>query len=230
MDEDQTFILQVVAVVIVALFGITFLVKLFLALLSVSLSISNLVIGLFNLVINILGLIIGFFVPILAIGFLALIGIILFNFLIDNIKKTAQLIREPTSDYPERILEIFLAGVVQVLLLLLSKDFTTTSMKVVLSIYLWTFVTILLMITSTGNSRKKTVGKIILFLISISLAGFAALRYHLYEFTQLKQIVQQVWQEMLSLPLQDALSLLLILVFLIAMLFGVAYFGFKREN
>lgn len=228
MDESQEKTILVVLVVIAFIFGMTILLKLFFALLNVSLSLSNFVIGLFNLMFNILGIIVGIFGPILVIIVLAWIGLHLFDLLMENVTKTRQLVQESTGNHPERILPFFLAGTVQVLLLLLSNNFTTTSMKFILSIYLWVFVTILLIFTSTEKSKSKTVGKVCLVLISLFLLVFALLKYHLYEYTQLKQTVQQVWQGLSSLPLQDMLSVLLILAFLSTMLF--TYYYSRRKD
>ncbi|NOZ13860.1 MAG: hypothetical protein GXO69_09490 [Acidobacteria bacterium] len=225
MDDNLRHILRDIIVIIVSIFGITFIIKFFIAFINISLSLSNFVVGLFNIVLNILGIIVGVTGPILVILVLGSIGIYLFNQIIECIDRTKEIVSELINGRSERILPIFLAGVVQVLLLLLSKDYSTTSIKFLLSIYLWAFTTIILIIMSSGDSKGKTVGVVCLVLMSSSLATALVVRYRLYDRSQLKQSVQQIWHGIMSLSFQNLLSLLLIASFLLIMLFIAVYYG-----
>lgn len=194
------------------IFGLILLWKVAWAILDTTLLLSDFVVSVLTFALNVLTFVAALAGPVLVVIFLGVLIIGAFNLLLGQIRVGNEKIGDLLSGIRARIqssasqlLPLSIAGATQVLLLTLSKEFTTTDTKTVLSIFLWVATTLLLIATSS-EGRSRWVGGCGVLLSIVFTVVFLSVRYNITSTTKFWEWLTATVSAIRNLPTADLIA------------------------
>jgi hypothetical protein len=202
--------IKIVLLIVGGIIGLVLLGKVIWIILNTTIALWDSAVAVLNFIVNLLTFVAVIVGPLFVVYLIAL--------LIDAaFKKLAGLlssIQAHIQSSGSQLLPLSITGVTQALLLALSKDFTPSDTKVVMSIFLWVGTTLLLMTTSTeGKSRWIGIwGAALSVIFSIC---FLLFRYEITSIARGRDIITMMISRSRELSATDLLALALIVALLV---------------
>jgi hypothetical protein len=220
-------ILLLIVLVPLAILFLIFYIKIGLIVLDAGVNVSDFAIGLFNFFLNMISILIGVLGPIIF-GLLLLgVTLVLIVYFFDKLSELNSFLQLKTNNKPYIIIPVLLAGIVQVLLLLLSHNLASSKMKFLLSVYLWSFVTICMILYSSNKPTKYKTNIIFSAIITICIIGLSIVKFQLYSGYAFVRLTTKIQAAFINTTIFDFLSIILIFSLSIGILSSLIYFKKK---
>jgi hypothetical protein len=228
------FVLVGIAIIIAIIVGVGLLWNLVVALFHVGLALGEIAAKVLLVFFNIFVVIVALGLMSLALLFLGSFVASTFEYLVTKIDEAIgkidnlQSLKELILSSKTTVIQTLLAGVIQILLLLLSEELDT---RILVSISLWGFMTLILLVQS-AKKGMRVFGVILILLSMFLFIGTLYIRYHVSSLYDIIELANKVRNYLAGLPFDKYISIVFtcFLLFIMVIVAIHSYYSKRKSS